>query len=122
MVDDYKIRSGYSSLKNVNIESLVCCVLFYFWVLFVCLQVSVFAGVAEMHWFRWAIAITGRELSSSIQIDEYCIVLVWLCFEWFAKQLGKNAPLSNFCTFLKIYFFYHAMNLRRGAKSLVLGV
>jgi hypothetical protein len=69
-----------------------------------------------------AIAITGRELSSSIQIDEYCIVLAWLCFEWFAKQLGKNAPLSNFCTFLKIYFFYHAMNLRRGAKSLVLGV
>jgi hypothetical protein len=40
----------------------------------------------------------------------------------FAKQLGKNAPLSNFFTFLGIYFFYHAMNLRRGAKSLMLGV
>jgi hypothetical protein len=40
----------------------------------------------------------------------------------FAKQLGKNAPLSNFFTFLGIYFFYHAMNLRRSAKSLVLGV
>jgi len=39
VVDDDKIRSDYSSSKNVNVKSLVSCVLFYFWVLFVCLFV-----------------------------------------------------------------------------------
>jgi len=42
--DDDKIRSGYSSSRSVDAKSLMSCVLFYVWVLFVCLQVSVFDG------------------------------------------------------------------------------
>ncbi len=47
-MDDDKIQCDYSSSKNVNLESLVACVLFYFWVLFVCLQVSVFVVSSSM--------------------------------------------------------------------------
>jgi hypothetical protein len=42
--DDDKIWSGYSSSRSVDAKSLMSCVLFYVWVLFVCLQVSVFDG------------------------------------------------------------------------------
>jgi hypothetical protein len=51
VVDDDKLRSGYSSSRSVDMESLVSCVLFYIWVLFVCLHVSVFVVCFSME--RW---------------------------------------------------------------------
>jgi hypothetical protein len=42
VVDDNKLWSGCSSSRSVDAKSLVSCVLFYIWVLFVCLHVSVF--------------------------------------------------------------------------------
>ncbi len=54
MVDDDKLQSGYSSSRSVDTESLVSCVLFYIWVLFVCLHVSVFVVCFSMEWRKCA--------------------------------------------------------------------
>lgn len=45
-----------------------------------------------------------------------------LCFEGFAEQLSKNALLFNFCTFLGAHYLCCAMNFKKGAETLVLGV
>jgi len=50
VADDDKIQNSYSSSRSVDIESLMSCVLFYVWVLFVCLQVSVFVVCSSMEW------------------------------------------------------------------------
>jgi hypothetical protein len=42
VADGDKIGNDYSSSRSVDIESLMSCVLFKVWVLFVCLQVNVF--------------------------------------------------------------------------------
>jgi hypothetical protein len=52
VADGEKIWSDYSSSRNVDLESLMSCVLFYIWVLFVCLQVSVSDVCSSMEWHK----------------------------------------------------------------------
>jgi len=63
VVDDDKLRSGYSSSRSVDTESLVSCVFFYIWVLFVCLHVSVCV-------FQWS---GGNALVSVMEQFPCCI-------------------------------------------------
>lgn len=63
MVDDDKLWSGYSSSRSVDAKSLVSCVLFYIWVLFVCFHVSVFV-------FQWS---DGNALVSVMEQFPYYI-------------------------------------------------
>jgi hypothetical protein len=44
VVDDDKLWSGYSSSRSVDTQSLVSCVLFYIWVLFVCCYDFLWSG------------------------------------------------------------------------------
>jgi hypothetical protein len=48
MMTKYKIVIHHQ--RSADIESLMSCVLFYVWVLFVCLQVSVFVVCSSMEW------------------------------------------------------------------------
>jgi hypothetical protein len=66
VADDEKIQNSYSSSRSADIESLMSCVLFYVWVLFVCLQVSVFVVCSSMEWresgffFAWWMLFMGN--------------------------------------------------------------
>jgi len=150
VIDDDKIWSGYSSLE---VWMPKVCVLFYVWVLFVCLQVCVFVICSWMEqqeclifndgtgsllhdgWFLWGMWITSLEdnwccglwreeewcwrkairgmmqmaLGTGTERAKFffsnwwnCIVLVFMCWEWLVEQLGKNAPLFDLCTILRI--------------------